>query len=115
MSSEQYDGMLGRILRDEGMALVEDNSGLWKEVAKGRIDDWFEAQPVNTCFVGEEIRLHLEKNGIEAPHHHNAWSAVIGGRVRSWLKSDEIEVYGLSAGKDPKAHARRMIMYRKLK
>jgi hypothetical protein len=54
MSSEKYDGMLGRIFRDEGMALVEDNSGLWKEVAKGGIDDWFEAQPVNTYFVSAD-------------------------------------------------------------
>ena len=115
MSSEQYSGELGRTLRDEGMELVEENSGAWKYVAKDKIEDWFELQPIDTFFVGEDIRLHLEKNGIEPPHHHNAWSAVIGGKVRQWLKYGEIEVYGLQAGKDPKAHARRMITYRKLK
>ena len=115
MSNEQYGVELGRALRDEGMALVEENSGLWKEIAKGQIEGWFEIQPVDTLFVGEDIRLLLEKNGIEAPHHHNAWSAVIGGKVRQWFKSNQIEIYGLQAGKDPKAHARRMITYKKLK
>jgi len=115
MTSENYDGQLGRFLRDEGMATVEENSGLWKEEAKHKMDIWFELQPVGTLFVGEDIRLELEKTGMEPPHHHNAWSAVIGGRVRTWLKTERIEVYGLQAGKDPKAHARRMITYRKLK
>jgi hypothetical protein len=115
MSSETFNTELGRILRDEGMALVEDNSGAWKDDAKRKMGVWFELQPVGTLFVGEDIRLELEKTGTEPPHHHNAWSAVIGGRVREWLRSDRIEVHGLQAGKDPKAHARRMITYRKLK
>lgn len=115
MSSQLNSAELGRVLRDEGMALVEENSGDWKYTAKNGIENWFKNQPIDKLFVGEEIRLHLEEQGIEPPHHHNAWSAVIGGRVRGWLRSNEIEVYGLSAGKDPKAHARRMIMYRKLK
>ena len=115
MSNEEYSGELGRTLRDEGMELVEENSGFWKDKAKEKIDFWFRSQPINKLFVGEDIRLELESLGLEQPHNHNAWSAVIGGRVRQWLKSNEIEVYGLQAGKDPKAHARRMITYRKLK
>jgi hypothetical protein len=113
--SEQFNGVLGRVLRDDGMALVEENSGAWKDDAKRSMDIWFEQQPIDKFFVGEDIRLELERNGMEQPHHHNAWSAVIGGRIRMWLRTERIEVYGLQAGKDPKAHARRMVMYRKLK
>ena len=46
MSSEQYSGELGRTLRDEGMEVVEENSGAWKYVAKDKIEDWFELQPI---------------------------------------------------------------------
>jgi hypothetical protein len=116
MSIEDSDDTeLGRTLRDEGMALVEENSGAWKDRAKEKIDFWFRSQPREKLFVGEDIRLELEFLGLEQPHHPNAWSAVIGGRVRGWLKDNLIEVYGLTSAKDPKAHARRMITYRKLK
>lgn len=104
----------GKYLRDEGMAIVEENSGQWKEIVKPKIDFWFESLPVGNLFVGEDIRLEMETLGVGEPHHHNAWSAVIGGKIRYWLRIKRIEVYGLQAGKDPKAHARRMITYRKM-
>jgi hypothetical protein len=107
-----FGSTLGQILRDEGMAQVEENSGNWKTTARERTEAWINSMPAGTIFTGEDIRLDLQDAGLEEPHHPNAWSAVIGGRIRVWLKSNRIRMEGWKAGSDPKAHARRMIAYR---
>ena len=107
-----FGSTLGQILRDEGMAQVEENSGSWKTTARERTEAWINSMPAGTVFTGEDIRLDLQDAGLEEPHHPNAWSAVIGGRIRVWLKSNRIQMDGWKPGADPKAHARRMIAYR---
>ena len=109
-----FDAFLGRLLRDAGMAQVEDNSGDWKTVARRQVDAWFESTPSGTQFIGEDIRNSLQAAGLESPHHANAWSAVIGSRIRVWLKTGQIQIDGWKAASDPRAHARRMIAYRKI-
>ena len=82
-----FGSTLGQILRDEGMAQVQDNAGEWRDLTRQRADEWIKSMPAGTIFTGEDIRLDLQDAGLEEPHHPNAWSAVIGGRIRVWLKS----------------------------
>jgi hypothetical protein len=109
-----FDLQLGRILRDKGMDQVSESAGEWKDAAGQMTDEWIEKVRTGVEFIGEDIRLDLQVAGLPSPHHHNAWSAVIGGRIRRWLKSGRIEVAGWAQGCDPKAHARRMVSYRKV-
>lgn len=110
----KFNTELGRLLRDEGMAQVSENAGEWKEVTGKLIDNWFTALPYGSVFTGEDVRVHLQECNVAAPHHPNAWSAVIGGRFRRWLKTDHIEITGWQQSGDPKAHARRLIAYQKI-
>ena len=107
-----FDLQLGRILRDKGMDQVRESAGEWKDAAGQMTDEWIEKVRTGVEFIGEDIRLDLQVAGLPLPHHHNAWSAVIGGRIRVWLKSNRIQMDGWKPGSDPKAHARRMIAYR---
>jgi hypothetical protein len=106
-----FSTTLGQMLRDAGMAQVEGNAGEWRDKARQKVDEWINAMPQGHVFTGEDIRLDLQDAGLEEPHHPNAWSAVIGGRIRSWLKSNRIRIEGWKIGSDPKAHARRMVAY----
>jgi hypothetical protein len=108
------DADIGRNLRDAGMEAVEENSGEWKDLCKQYAHRWFEAQPAETVFTGEIIRLAFQSESLPDPHHPNAWGAVIGGCLRSWLKSNRAAFVGVSPGRDPKAHARLMLTYKKL-
>jgi len=105
---------LGRRLRDKGMAQVEENSVPWRDHCKTALNDWFANAPSGVSFTGEDLRLSLQSSGIEEPHHPNAWSAVVGGKVRQWLKAGAIVEAGMEHSKDPKAHARRVMSYIKV-
>ena len=113
-SQIDFDAQLGRILRDEGMAQVSENAGEWREAVRRYVDIWFNETPQGAIFTGEDIRLELQDVGVDEPHHANAWSAVIGARIRTWLKTGQIQIDGWKAASDPKAHARRMMAYRKV-
>jgi hypothetical protein len=104
----------GKRLRDAGMQRVADNSKVdWKGAVIAFAIDWINRRPATECFTGEDIRLAAQAAGIEEPHHHNAWSSVIGGQIRSLLRYRVIECSGFATGKDPKAHARKLMLYRK--
>lgn len=105
---------LGRRLRDKGMRQVEENAVPWRDHCKNALNDWFAAAPSGALFTGEDLRLKLQSSGLGEPHHPNAWSAVVGGKVRQWLKSGAIVEAGLEHSKDPKAHARRVMSYIKV-
>jgi hypothetical protein len=106
-------GKSGRELRDEGMERVAENSGEWRFIAGAAMDVWFERTEVGEEFIGEDIRFGC--SGVGEPHHQNAWSAVIGGRVRQWLKAGLIEVVGVSAAQDPTTHAHMYRRYKRVK
>ena len=105
---------LGRRLRDKGMQQVEENAVPWRDHCKTALNDWFASAPSGVSFTGEDLRLSLQSSGIEEPHHPNAWSAVVGGKVRQWLKAGAIVEAGMEHSKDPKAHARRVMSYIKV-
>jgi hypothetical protein len=104
----------GRALRDEGMESVADNSGSWKYSARSLAKLWLTMQPLRTVFSGEQIRAALKKGGLEEPHHHNAWSSVIGSLIREALAEGIIEVVGIRSSSSAAAHARKVVVYRKL-
>jgi len=35
-----FGSTLGQILRDEGMAQVQDNAGEWRDLTRQRADEW---------------------------------------------------------------------------
>jgi len=102
----------GEELRDRGMERVAENAGEWKYTAQAEIDGWFSETPEGEVFTGEDIRTAIQ-SVVGEPHHHNAWSAVIGGRIRKWLAANLIEIEGTSLAKVEAAHARLMRQYRR--
>ena len=105
---------LGRALRDQGMKAVEANSGEWKHLTRSAAEAFIAYQKVGASFSGEDIRLTLQDQGIEQPHHPNAWGAVLGGVIRRELKSGKIAIVGIRSSVDPVSHATKAIMYRKI-
>lgn len=100
--------------RDEGMALVLENTPEeWKRAYWALCVAWFVAQPVGSVFNGEALRLNAEAQGLEDPHHQNAWSAMAGSYLRSALKAGLIERHSLSKATSAQAHARNYPSYRK--
>lgn len=102
----------GRELRDAGMECVAEHAGLWKDMAALAAGRWFAALPYGARFSGEDIRAAvLPITG--APHHPNAWGAVIGGRVRDWLRTGWIVVDGMKTADSKASHAHTYRQYRK--
>ena len=66
-------------LRDAALAQVVANSGDWinqaSNLARSLPDGW--------RGTGEDMRLELYKLGLAAPHHHNAWGALISKLLSS--------------------------------
>lgn len=102
----------GQLLRDEGMALVSEHSGEWKDRARAAIDKWFESLVAGLTFTGEDVRAAIEPV-IGPPHHPNAWGAVIGSKVREWLKAGQIAVVGTTQARIPSNHARILREYKR--
>jgi hypothetical protein len=60
--------------RDAALARVSDNAGPWMTYARAAIvahlpDGW--------RGTAEDCRVALLRAGVEPPHHHNAWGALI--------------------------------------
>lgn len=103
----------GEQLRDAGMAQVSENAGEWRDVARAAAERWFNQLPAGMQFTAEDIRDDIQST-VGTPHHDNAWSAVLGGRARSWLKNESIVFIGTRTASRPQAHARILRVYRKL-
>lgn len=65
--------------------------------------------PLGTLCTGESIRLGCLEQGI-APHHHNAWGAVINRCIRAGLLTETGRFLRM---KSRSSHARRNPEYRR--
>ena len=109
-----WSNLTGRYLRDEGMELVLVPEQDFKARSREILDAWFSKLPSGTPFTGESMRAAIELEAIGKPHHHNAWSAVIGCITRQWLKSGMARSYGTMTAQRPEAHARILRVYQKV-
>lgn len=109
-----WSNLTGRYLRDKGMALVLVPEQDFKARSREILDVWFTTLPSGTPFTGESMRLAIELEAIGKPHHHNAWSAVIGCITRQWLKGGMARSYGTMTAQRPEAHARILRVYQKV-
>lgn len=93
--------------RDEAIEQVLTNAGDdWRERALQVIRE----TPASFEFIGEDIRLSCEENGIR-PHHPNAW----GGLIASAVKAGLIVATGeYRTPKSKNSHARKSQVYRRV-
>jgi len=88
--------------RDKALKQVADNSGEWMDRALAAVKLLAPGE-----YTGEDIRLAVIEM-IGAPHHHNAWGAV----VKMSLAHKAIRPTGrLTAMKTRKSHGRRTAVY----
>ena len=109
-----WSNLTGKYLRDEGMALVLVPEQDFKANSRKILDVWFSTLPSGSLFTGESMRFAIELEAIGKPHHHNAWSAVIGGITRRWLKDGVVMPHGTVTARRPEAHARILRVYQKV-
>lgn len=99
--------------RERGMAQVVSNTDPeWKAAVKSLCEAYL-ARPAaaRRLFTAEDLREYCEQV-LPQPHHPNAWSANLGGLIRSWKSRGLIEQVGSQEARRPVAHARLMRCYR---
>ena len=112
---EMFTPPSGKDLRDHGMALVESNALAWGDDIRAASEFWFRNLEPGHRFTSEMLRHYLtEVRGLSEPHHHNAWSAVLGSLLRRWVKNRKIVNEGFITSNVPSSHARAIRIYSKL-
>lgn len=104
MAEEQLD-FFAQAARDTALTQVTDNAGSWMDMA---LDQLPRLRRQMTEFTGEQLRLEIT-DAIGAPHHHNAWGALVMIAVNRKI------IYNTGsyvAMKTTKSHARRTPVYR---
>jgi hypothetical protein len=99
--------------RERGMAQVVSNTDPeWKAAVRSLCEAYL-ARPAaaRRLFTAEDLREYCEQV-LPQPHHPNAWSANLGGLIRSWKSRGLIEQVGSQEARRPLAHARLMRCYR---
>lgn len=106
------DPRAGAKARDKGkaavMAVMDEQ---WRTVVMLCCAKFVASRAPGDTFTGEDLRRYCEPH-VGVPHHPNAWSAVLGAMIRSWVKHRMVEAAGVTTAKDPKAHARLIRQYR---
>lgn len=92
--------------RDDALAQVSFNAGDWMIHARARVA----ALPFGWTGTAEDIRVLLMNNGLPAPHHHNAWGALIKSCVPRFLVPTG-ETRNMATRR---SHARRTPVYRRM-
>lgn len=77
----QLDMFAAKADRDAALEQVEHNGLPWMEYALAALR-WLPAGMTGTA---EDFRGALWDRGLESPHHHNAWGALIMNAVRRKL------------------------------
>lgn len=99
--------MFAKAERDRALGTISANAGPW--LLQGILA--IRSIKPGWCGTGEDIRLELARRGLSAPHHHNAWGALIKRAQEKRL----IRKTGRSAHmRTKKSHARLTPVYVKL-
>ena len=107
----------GRVYRDAGMAQVSENAKDWADDVRAAAEYWLRKRDTGSHngFTSEILRVYLtEVRGLPEPHHHNAWSAVLGSLLRRWVKDRKIVCDGFVTSSNPSSHARAIRLYHKV-
>lgn len=83
MIQESIFDYIAKSERDEALKRVADNSGDWITDARLAVT---KDVPMGWTGTAEDLRLLLTEGGLRAPHHHNAWGALINGCVPRLLR-----------------------------
>lgn len=110
-----FDLAQGRQRSAEGQRKVLSDAEYWREGFYGVVQLWFVSLPVDTKFIGEDLRRYALHHGVPRPHHHNAWSACAAKMLRQWFKAGLIKRDGYRTAEARRAHARTYPQYRKIK
>lgn len=63
------------VARDDALSRVTANVGAgWIAHGLRMIEEFARTRP---DFIGEEFRQWAQEHGLPAPHHHNAWGALL--------------------------------------
>ena len=98
-----FDLAEGEERRDEGCAAALIASQHWKRRATAALL----SLPLGTNFSSDSLRKLL---GDDEPGHPNAWGACLGG----FMRSGNSAVCGFKQSTRPEAHARRILVYRRI-
>lgn len=88
------------------MRRVLSSEDRWKVSARMAIRNL----PAGWVGTSQDIRLQLSRSGIERPHHHNCWGALINACVNDGLL---VWTGRMDTAKIKKSHARAVKVYRK--
>jgi hypothetical protein len=102
------DDVLARRARDDALARVGGGAGSWMGEARALAGHLL---PPGWEGTGEDLRLALTEAGLRAPHHHNAWGALVLGLVARGLLARTGQMRGMRTAR---SHARRTAVYRRV-
>lgn len=97
---------LGEALRDAGCQAVLEHAGDWKDEARKVFLAMGQQE-----LTGEDIRRECEARGVR-PHHANAWGAFVLGLVREGYLESTGRIVPM---RDPRSHARKTQLYRRVR
>lgn len=98
----------GDTLRDEGISLVMDNAGQWKDDALCELEKiWLERRHEGNEFTFEMLKYPVVK-ATGAPHSENCW----GGLAQRMVKKGWIVCTGVDTAKSATRHSSLTRKYR---
>ena len=100
-----FDPSAAQAARDEGIARIAGNNGVWIDGAIAA----FKRLDMQGEVTGEQVRVELTKVGVTEPKHHNAWGALIRSLA---LLGHLIETGRHVKAQREKSHARRTVVWR---
>lgn len=107
----QYDLEEAIRLQKEAEARVAGNAqSEWRDGYAVHAEAFLNTRLPKQTFIGEELRQYIEPI-IGKPHHHNAWGAMGGQRLRRWQKEGRIVAIGMTKMTSKASHARLSPLY----
>lgn len=101
--------------RNEALQDVVENAGpTWAQQCRSLADRYVTQLEPGSEFMGEEMRHWCLAQGLDQPHHPNAWGGVLGAAIRTGMKDGVIETAGFRQSASATSHRHRFSVYRKV-